>query len=119
MLCITIAKLGGCREEKMITFPTSFRSSNYNYHTDDLASEVHDLLHNRVCKELGITKQELADMLGLSIKTILSWSDPSRISQSARVAMELMLKNKKYNDTFHKMKEVGEILVSITKDDKA
>ena len=78
-----------------------------------------DLLHNRVCKELGITKQELADMLGLSIKTIFSWSDPSRISQSARVAMELMLKNKKYNDTFHKMKEVGEILVSITKDDKA
>lgn len=78
-----------------------------------------DLLHNRVCKKLGITKQELADMLGLSIKTILSWSDPSRISQSARVAMELMLKNKKYNDTFYKMKEVGEILVSITKDDKA
>lgn len=40
MLCITIAKLGGCREEKMITFPASFRSSNYNYHTDDLVSEV-------------------------------------------------------------------------------
>lgn len=41
MLCITIAKLGGCREGKMITFPASFRSSNYNYHTDDLVSEVH------------------------------------------------------------------------------
>ena len=40
MLCITIAKLGGCREEKMITFPASFRSSNYNYHKDDLVSEV-------------------------------------------------------------------------------
>lgn len=78
-----------------------------------------DLLHNRVCKELGITKQELADMLGLSIKTIFSWSNPSRISQSARVAMELMLKNKKLDDTFYKIREVGQILVSITKDDKA
>lgn len=78
-----------------------------------------DLLHNRVCKELGITKQELADMLGLSLKTVFSWSDPSRISQSARVAMELMLKNKKLDDTFYKIREVGQILVSITKDDKA
>jgi hypothetical protein len=43
MLCITIAKLGGCREEKMITFPASFRSSNYNYHEGDLVSEVHDI----------------------------------------------------------------------------
>ena len=41
MLCITIAKLGGCREEKMITFPASFRSSNYNCHTDDFVSGVH------------------------------------------------------------------------------
>lgn len=40
MLCITIAKLGGCREEKMITFPASFRSFNYDYHTDNLVSEV-------------------------------------------------------------------------------
>ena len=45
MLCITIAKLGGCREGKMITFPASFRSSNYNCHTDDLVSEVHSTDH--------------------------------------------------------------------------
>lgn len=31
----------GCREGKMITFPASFRSSNYDYHTDNLVSEVH------------------------------------------------------------------------------
>lgn len=47
MLCITIAKLGGCREEKMITFPASFRSSNYNCHTDDLVSEVHRINFSR------------------------------------------------------------------------
>ena len=40
MLCNTITMPGGCREEKMITFPASFRSSNYNYHTDDLVGEV-------------------------------------------------------------------------------
>lgn len=31
-----------------------------------------DLLHNIVCEKLGITRQELADKLGVSISTINS-----------------------------------------------
>ena len=48
MLCITIAKLGGCREEKMITFSASFRSSNYNYKLDNSVSEVHQKINTNL-----------------------------------------------------------------------
>ena len=48
MLCITIAKRGGCREEKMITFSASFRSSNYNYKLDNSVSEVHQKINTNL-----------------------------------------------------------------------
>ena len=64
MLCITIAKLGGYREEKMITFPASFRSSNYNYHRDDLVSEVHVEAigrANKVTSEVDVMAKNIVD----------------------------------------------------------
>ena len=75
-----------------------------------------DLLHNIVCEKLGITRQELADKLGLSVTTINSWSDEKRMSKSAKLAMELMLKNKELDDTLYKIKDVGEALVKIAKE---
>jgi DNA-binding helix-turn-helix protein len=78
-----------------------------------------DLLHNIVCEKLGITRQELADKLGLSISTINSWSDEKRISKSAKLVMELMLENKELDDTIDKIKDVGHALVKITKEKKA
>lgn len=78
-----------------------------------------DLLHNIVCEKLGITRQELADKLGLSISTINSWSDKKRISKSAKLVMELMLENKELDDTIDKIKDVGQVLVKITKEKKA
>ena len=55
MLCITIAKLGGCREEKMITFSASFRSSNYNCHTDNLVSEVRTKVKDKLSYKQNIS----------------------------------------------------------------
>lgn len=78
-----------------------------------------DLLHNIVCEKLGITRQELADKLGLSISTINSWSDEKRISKSTKLVMELMLENKELDDTIDKIKDVGHALVKITKEKKA
>ena len=75
-----------------------------------------DLLHNIVCEKLGITRQELADKLGLSVTTINSWSDEKRMSKSAKLAMELMLKNKELDDTIGKIKDVGQTLVKIAKE---
>ena len=75
-----------------------------------------DLLHNVVCEKLGITRKELADKLGLSVATINSWSDEKRMSKSAKLAMELMLKNKELDDTIGKIKDVGAALVKIAKE---
>lgn len=75
-----------------------------------------DLLHNIVCEKLGITRQELADKLGLSVTTINSWSDEKRMSKSAKLAMELMLKNKELDDTIGKIKDVSQTLVKIAKE---
>ena len=74
-----------------------------------------DLLHNIVCAKLGITRQELADKLGLSINTINSWSDENRISKSAKLVMELMLENKELDDTIGKVRDVGYALIKIAK----
>lgn len=74
-----------------------------------------DLLHNIVCEKLGITRQELADKLGLSIATINSWSDEKRISKSAKLVMELMLENKELDDTIGKVRDVGHALIKIAK----
>lgn len=74
-----------------------------------------DLLHNIVCEKLGITRQELADKLGLSITTINSWSDKKRISKSAKLVMELMLENKELDDTIDKVRDVGHALIKIAK----
>ena len=48
-----------------------------------------------VCNTLGINRIELAEKLGLSKTTIDAWSDKSRISKTAQVALELMLENHK------------------------
>ena len=74
-----------------------------------------DLLHNIVCEKLRITRQELADKLGLSIATINSWSDEKRISKSAKLVMELMLENKELDDTIDKVRDVGHALIKIAK----
>lgn len=68
-------------------------------------------LHIRVCEILGISRQELADKLGISVATINSWtSDPARISQTTRVALELMIENHKLKQIVKKAKEAQEAI---------
>lgn len=50
-------------------------------------------MFKEVCNTLGISRIELAEKLGLSKATVDSWSDNSRISKTAQVALELMLEN--------------------------
>lgn len=68
-------------------------------------------LHIRVCEILGISRQELADKLGISVATINSWtSDPARISQTTRVALELMIENHELKMIIIKAKEAQEAI---------
>lgn len=70
------------------------------------------LLHQKVCETLSITRVELAEKLGISKSTIDSWSDPSRMSQTTKLALELMLENyfksvliSKFNDVLSELKD--------------
>lgn len=70
------------------------------------------LLHQKVCETIGITRLDLAEKLGVSKSTIDSWSDPSRMSQTTKLVLELMLENHsksalilKFNEVFSELKD--------------
>lgn len=69
------------------------------------------MIHIKTCEILGISRQELADKLGISVATINSWtSDPARISQTTRVALELMVENHELKMIIIKAKEAQEAI---------
>lgn len=69
------------------------------------------MIHIKTCEILGISRQELADKLGISVVTINSWtSDPARISQTTRVALELMIENHELKMIITKAKEAQEAI---------
>ena len=47
----------------------------------------------RVCKELGISYQELADILGVGISTINNSASTGKVSKQLETAINLYLKN--------------------------
>lgn len=70
-------------------------------------------LHTETCKILGISRQELADKLGISVATINSWtSDPARISKTTKVALELMIENYELKQIIKKAKEAQEAITN-------
>lgn len=70
-------------------------------------------LHIKVCEILGISRQELADKLGVSISTINSWTSyPARVSQTTRVALELMIENHELKQIIKKAKEAQKAITN-------
>lgn len=71
------------------------------------------MIHIKTCEILGISRQELADKLGISVATINSWtSDPARISQTTKVALELMIENHELKMIIIKAKEAQEAITN-------
>ena len=71
------------------------------------------MIHIKTCEILGISRQELADKLGISVATINSWtSDPARISQTTKVALELMIENHELKMIITKAKEAQEAITN-------
>lgn len=71
------------------------------------------MIHIKTCEILGISRQELADKLGISVATINSWtSDPARISQTTKLALELMIENHKLKMIVKKAKEAQEAITN-------
>ena len=70
-------------------------------------------LHIQTCEILGISRQELADKLGISVATINGWtSDPARVSQTTKIALELMIENHKLKVIIKKAKEAQEAITN-------
>ena len=75
-------------------------------------------LHIKVCEKLGISRQELADKLGISVATINGWtSDPARVSQTTKVALELMIENHELKMIIIKAKEAQDAIKSYKLDE--
>ena len=71
------------------------------------------MIHIKTCEILGISRQELADKLGISVVTINSWtSDPARISQTTKVALELMIENYELKQIIKKSKEAQDAIAN-------
>lgn len=70
-------------------------------------------LHDEVCKTLTITRQELADILGISLATVNNWVDSSRMSKTTQIALQLMLENHKLKERLRKIKQGQEAISSI------
>lgn len=71
------------------------------------------MIHIKTCEILDISRQELADKLGISVATINSWtSDPARISKTTKVALELMIENYELKQIIKKAKEAQEAITN-------
>ncbi|EAI0017640.1 hypothetical protein E0F87_09720 [Campylobacter upsaliensis] len=70
-------------------------------------------MHNKVCKTLNIDKQELANMLGLSVHTIYAWSDSERISIQTKLTLELLLENHKLSQMILNLQEAFKFINTI------
>ena len=64
-----------------------------------------NFMFKEVCNTLGMSRTELAEKLGLSKTTVDSWSDNSRISKTAKVALGLMLENYKLKNVIKNFQE--------------
>ncbi len=72
-----------------------------------------DNIVKRVCKELGITQKELAERLEIPAGTVSRWASTDEIPKTAKVALELLLENKKLKEqtkVLHLLKETLENL---------
>lgn len=61
-----------------------------------------------VCKELNITQNELAELLGIHYTTFSKWK--KEVPKSSEVALDLLLENHKLKSELAKIKEALKFL---------
>ena len=64
----------------------------------------------KVCKELGITQKELAEMLDIPAGTISRWASTEEIPKTAKIALELLLENKKLKEKVEILRQLKQVL---------
>ena len=63
-----------------------------------------------VCKELGITHQQLAEKIGVSSKTLGNIASSGKVSIQIQTAIELYVENLKLQKTIKTIKEYHETI---------
>ena len=66
----------------------------------------------KVCKELGITQKELAEMLEVSTASISLWSK-GEIPKMAKIALECMLELKECREKLETIKKARDLISSL------
>jgi len=66
----------------------------------------------KVCKELGITQKELAEMLDVSTSAVSLWSK-GEIPKMAKIALECMLELKECREKLEAIKKARDLISSL------
>ncbi len=66
----------------------------------------------KVCKELGITQKELAEMLDVQPSAVSNWIT-GQTPKMVQMALELLLENKELKAKLIKIKEIRDIIGSL------
>lgn len=64
----------------------------------------------RVCKELGITQRELAEILKVNEGTVRQWSSKGEVMPNVEVTLNLLLENHQLKMRIDKIKGFAELI---------
>ena len=67
----------------------------------------------KVCKELGITQKELAEMLDIPAGTVSRWASTDEIPKTAKVALECMLELKECREKLEAIKKARDVITKL------
>jgi transcriptional regulator with XRE-family HTH domain len=70
----------------------------------------------KVCKELGITQKELAEIMGVNDGTPAQWSSKGDIPKMATNFINVLIKNKRLKDDLNNVADALNILKNIKSD---
>lgn len=76
----------------------------------DLQEAMDDNIVKRVCKELGITQRELAEILKVNEGTVRQWSSKGEVMPNVEVTLNLLLENHKLKMRIDKIKGFAELI---------
>lgn len=64
----------------------------------------------QVCKELGVTQKELAEMIGINDGTIRQWSSKGEVPEWAIKFFDVLIDNKKKDSIISALKQFKSVL---------
>ncbi|ARR04578.1 MULTISPECIES: helix-turn-helix transcriptional regulator [Campylobacter] len=72
-----------------------------------------DNIVKKVCRELGITQRELAEIIKVNDGTVRQWSSKGDVMPNVEVTLNLLLENHKLKSQLDKIKRFAELLAEI------